>query len=162
WSLLEAVPALLAGMLVAAALDRGFLAGRPLVGLGWLGLLGVARLVGAVATRRLYPWLGGVVGALREPPAHAGGRAPPGHAGAGLLAGMLVAAALDGGFLAGRPLVGLGWLGLLGVARLVGAVATRRLYPWLGELVEPLRDALASTVVRAALAREGAAGPGLG
>jgi len=79
-----------------------------------------------------------------------------------LLSGLLVAAALDRGFLAGRPLAGLGWLGLLGVARLAGAAATHRLYPWLGELVEPLRDGLASTVVRAALVREGAAAPGGG
>ncbi len=79
-----------------------------------------------------------------------------------LLSGLLVAAALDRGFLAGRPLAGLGWLGLLGLARLAGAIATRRLYPWLGELVEPLRDSLASAVVRGALARDAGGGMGTG
>lgn len=70
-----------------------------------------------------------------------------------LTSGILIATALDRGFLARRPLVGLGWLILLGVTLLVRAFGTRRLYPWLGETVEPLRDALARDLVTAAVAR---------
>ncbi|WP_117669283.1 ABC transporter ATP-binding protein [Micromonospora sp. MW-13] len=68
-----------------------------------------------------------------------------------LLSGALVARAVDGGFLAGRPGVGLGWLGLLAGAVLVGALATGRTYRSLGAVVEPFRDDLAARVVRAAL-----------
>jgi ATP-binding cassette, subfamily B, bacterial RamB/AmfA len=39
WSALEAVPAFLSGLLVASAIDRGFLAGRPLAGFGYLAVL---------------------------------------------------------------------------------------------------------------------------
>ncbi len=66
WSLVEALPALGSGMLVAAALDRGFLDSRPLAGLGWLGLLAATRVLGALGTSRLYPWLGEVVEPLRD------------------------------------------------------------------------------------------------
>ncbi|WP_431975305.1 ATP-binding cassette domain-containing protein [Micromonospora haikouensis] len=68
-----------------------------------------------------------------------------------LLSGALVARAVDGGFLAGRLGTGLGWLAALGVAVLVGAVATGRTYRSLGAVVEPFRDDLAARVVRAAL-----------
>ncbi len=70
-----------------------------------------------------------------------------------LTSGLYVAAALDEGFLAGRPMVGLSWLGVLGIARVVGTFATRRLFPWLAEVVEPVRDALARDVAVAALVR---------
>ncbi|MFF3866095.1 ATP-binding cassette domain-containing protein [Micromonospora sp. NPDC001898] len=66
WSLVEALPALLSGALVARAVDEGFLAGRPGVGLGWLGLLAGAVLVGAVATGRTYRSLGAVVEPFRD------------------------------------------------------------------------------------------------
>ncbi len=75
-----------------------------------------------------------------------------------LTSGMLVAAALDRGFLERRPLAGLAWLGGLAAARVLGALGTSRLYPWLGEVVEPLRDGLVSEVVRASIARGAAAG----
>ncbi|MFI6318929.1 ABC transporter ATP-binding protein [Nonomuraea sp. NPDC050556] len=70
-----------------------------------------------------------------------------------LLSGIAVAAALDRGFLAGRPGVGLGWLGALGLAMVVQALATRNTFPWLADLVEPLRDALVRAVVTGALRR---------
>ncbi|MGH8896420.1 MAG: ABC transporter ATP-binding protein [Egibacteraceae bacterium] len=70
-----------------------------------------------------------------------------------LTSGLLVAAALNQGFLARKPFVGLGWLGLLGLALAVRAFATRRLFPWLAETVEPLRDGLVRDVVAAAVAR---------
>ena len=52
WSLVEALPALASGQLVARAVDDGFLAGQAGVGFGWLALLAAAVLIGAVATRR--------------------------------------------------------------------------------------------------------------
>lgn len=66
WSVVEALPALLSGALVARAVDEGFLAGQPGVGLGWLGLLAGAVLVGAVATGRTYRSLGAVVEPFRD------------------------------------------------------------------------------------------------
>ncbi|MCX4391166.1 ATP-binding cassette domain-containing protein [Micromonospora peucetia] len=87
WSAVEALPALLGGMLVARAVDRGFLAGQFDTGLAWLGGLAAAVLVGAAATGQVYRSLGAVVepfrdelaarvvhGALREA-TRAGGRA---------------------------------------------------------------------------------------
>ncbi|MGH8905604.1 MAG: ABC transporter ATP-binding protein [Egibacteraceae bacterium] len=70
-----------------------------------------------------------------------------------LTSGLLVAAALNQGFLNGRPVEGLAWLGLFGVALAVRAFATRRLFPWLAETVEPLRDGLVRDVVTAAVTR---------
>ncbi|MEV2239309.1 ABC transporter ATP-binding protein [Micromonospora sp. NPDC049891] len=66
WSLVESLPALLAGLLVARAVDQGFLAGRFAVGLAWLGGLAVAVLVGATATGRVYRSLGAVVEPFRD------------------------------------------------------------------------------------------------
>ncbi|MFG1653321.1 ATP-binding cassette domain-containing protein [Micromonospora sp. NPDC049275] len=66
WSLVESLPALLAGLLVARAVDEGFLAGRLLTGLAWLAVLAVAVLVGAAATGRTYRSLGAVVEPFRD------------------------------------------------------------------------------------------------
>ncbi|MFG3555799.1 ATP-binding cassette domain-containing protein [Micromonospora sp. NPDC047557] len=66
WSLVESLPALLAGLLVARAVDDGFLAGRLLDGLAWLGVLAVTVLVGAAATGRTYRSLGAVVEPFRD------------------------------------------------------------------------------------------------
>ncbi|WP_156313210.1 ABC transporter ATP-binding protein [Micromonospora sp. HK10] len=66
WSAAEALPAALTGLLTARAVDAGFLAGRPTVGLLWLGLLGAAVLVGAVGTNRAYACLGDVVEPFRD------------------------------------------------------------------------------------------------
>jgi ABC-type multidrug transport system fused ATPase/permease subunit len=66
YSLVEALPAFLSGILVATAIDRGFLAGRPLVGVGWLGLLAGVWVLGAFATRQSYPWLAVTVEPLRD------------------------------------------------------------------------------------------------
>src|SRR5262249_20629290 len=67
------------------------------------------------------------------------------------LSGRLVAAAVDGGFLAGRPASGFGWLGLLALSALVGALGTRLTYLRLAELVEPFRDDLIDLVVSGVL-----------
>ncbi|YCK42765.1 ATP-binding cassette domain-containing protein [Actinomadura sp. ATCC 39365] len=66
WSLVEAAPALLAGLLVATAVDRGFLADRPGVGMAWLGLLGVTMVVRSLATRLMFPHLAAVVEPMRD------------------------------------------------------------------------------------------------
>ncbi|MFF4056312.1 ATP-binding cassette domain-containing protein [Streptomyces sp. NPDC001668] len=63
------------------------------------------------------------------------------------LTGYAPARALDEGFLAGRPGVGLGWLGVAGIGVLVGAWGTVRVYAAVAALVEPLRDALVARVV---------------
>ncbi|MBE1490103.1 ATP-binding cassette domain-containing protein [Plantactinospora soyae] len=75
-----------------------------------------------------------------------------------LLAGQLTARALDDGFLAGRPEVGLAWLGGLAGAVVIGAIGTGRAYARLGDVVEPFRDELADRVVSGALHRSTAAG----
>ncbi len=66
WSALEAVPAFFAGLLVANAIDRGFLAGRPLVGFGYLAILALLWVIGALGTRQVFPWLAATVEPLRD------------------------------------------------------------------------------------------------
>lgn len=66
WSALEAVPTFLSGLLVANAIDRGFLAQRPLVGFGWLVVLALLHAWGALCTRLVYPRLAAVVEPLRD------------------------------------------------------------------------------------------------
>lgn len=66
WSALEAVPAFFSGLLVASAIDRGFLAGRPLVGAGWLAALALMSVIGALGTRKVFPWLAATVEPLRD------------------------------------------------------------------------------------------------
>ncbi|SCL72627.1 ATP-binding cassette, subfamily C [Micromonospora citrea] len=66
WSLVESLPALLSGLLVARAVDRGFLAGQFATGLAWLAGLGAAVLVGAAATGQVYRSLGAVVEPFRD------------------------------------------------------------------------------------------------
>ncbi|MFD8754780.1 ATP-binding cassette domain-containing protein [Kitasatospora sp. NPDC059577] len=66
WSAVEALPGFAAGRLVAGAVDSGFGAGRPGVGMAYLALLGVAVFVGAWATRQVYPRLAALVEPLRD------------------------------------------------------------------------------------------------
>jgi ATP-binding cassette, subfamily C, bacterial len=66
WSAVAAVPAFLSGRLVAAAIDRGFLAARPALGFGWLGLLLLGALVGAVGIRQTYLRLAELVEPFRD------------------------------------------------------------------------------------------------
>ncbi|OLF14747.1 ABC transporter ATP-binding protein [Actinophytocola xanthii] len=65
WSVLESVPPLLSGLLVSVAID-GFLAGDVAGALGALGLFLGAAVVGALATRQVFPWLARVVEAVRD------------------------------------------------------------------------------------------------
>jgi ATP-binding cassette subfamily C protein len=74
------------------------------------------------------------------------------------LSGVIVARALDDGFLAGRPDVGLLWLSGFMAAAMVSAVGSRQLYRVLGGLVEPFRDVLVRRVVAGALRRAAAGG----
>ena len=74
------------------------------------------------------------------------------------VSGLAVARALDAGFLAGRPAVGLAWLSTLLVAAGLGALGARGVYLHLGDLVEPLRDDLVRRVVDGALRRRVAGG----
>ncbi|RKE18872.1 ABC transporter ATP-binding protein [Streptomyces sp. TLI_171] len=76
-----------------------------------------------------------------------------------LCSGLLVAAAADRGFLAGRPGVGFGWLAALGAVTALRAVAARAVFPHLAEVVEPLRDTLVARVVHGALSRPSPDGP---
>jgi ATP-binding cassette subfamily C protein len=73
------------------------------------------------------------------------------------VSGLVVARAVDTGFLAGRPTVGLGWLAVTLLAAGLGAIGSRQVYRRLGDLVEPFRDALVRRVVSGAL-RAGVAG----
>ncbi|HET7487793.1 MAG TPA: ABC transporter ATP-binding protein [Acidimicrobiales bacterium] len=66
WSLVQAVPAVLSGRLLARALDRGFLAHDTAAGFAWLGALAVAVVVGAWGTRQAYLRLAGLVEPFRD------------------------------------------------------------------------------------------------
>ncbi|MEU3192384.1 ABC transporter ATP-binding protein, partial [Streptomyces sp. NPDC006992] len=61
--------------------------------------------------------------------------------------GFALARALDDGFLADRPAVGLGWLGVAAAGLLAGAWGTARVYRQVAALAEPLRDELVRRVV---------------
>jgi ATP-binding cassette, subfamily B, bacterial RamB/AmfA len=66
WSAVEAVPAFLSGLLVARAIDKGFLAGETGAGFAWLGVLALSVIVGAWATRQTYLRLAAVVEPFRD------------------------------------------------------------------------------------------------
>lgn len=66
WSLIEALPAFLSGLLVARAIDKGFLAGDLLTGFGLLGLLALSVLLGAWATRQTFLRLAAIVEPFRD------------------------------------------------------------------------------------------------
>ncbi|MEV8609649.1 ABC transporter ATP-binding protein [Amycolatopsis sp. NPDC051373] len=89
----------------------------------------------------LRQWRGGLVllacSALEGAPAFFSGR--------------LVELAVDRGFAVGAPKAGIGYLALFGVAALAGAFGSRLVWRQLGQVVEPLRDALVTAVVRGVL-----------
>jgi ATP-binding cassette, subfamily B, bacterial RamB/AmfA len=66
WSVVEALPALLSGRLVATAIDGGFLAGRPAAGFGSLAIMALSVLVGAVGTRQTFLRLAAIVEPFRD------------------------------------------------------------------------------------------------
>ncbi|MEU0468810.1 ABC transporter ATP-binding protein [Amycolatopsis sp. NPDC006131] len=67
------------------------------------------------------------------------------------ISGLAIAKAMDDGFLAGRPVTGLAWLGAFLLAACVGAWGSRQVFRRLGDLVEPFRDDLLRRVVGGAL-----------
>ncbi|OXM71635.1 ATP-binding cassette domain-containing protein [Amycolatopsis vastitatis] len=103
-----------------------------------------------MSLRRLYwsalagQWRGGVVlllcSLLEGVPAFFSGR--------------LVELSVDRGFAVGDPAAGLGWLALFGLAAVLGAFGARLVWHQLGKVVEPLRDALVTAVVRGVLNNE--------
>ncbi|MGH3871486.1 MAG: ATP-binding cassette domain-containing protein [Pseudonocardiaceae bacterium] len=70
-----------------------------------------------------------------------------------LSTGLLLAKAVDDGFLAGAPMRGMQWLAALLGVQIVAAAANRALIPHLADLVEPVRDHLVRHVVTATLRR---------
>jgi len=66
WSIPEALPASLSGIAVERAVDTGFLAHRPVIGLAWLGALVVAAGFGGIGSRQVYRLLGLVVEPFRD------------------------------------------------------------------------------------------------
>jgi ATP-binding cassette subfamily C protein len=66
WSLVQALPAFLSGLLVARAIDEGFLAGDTATGFAWLGVLALSILVGGWATRQTFLRLADVVEPFRD------------------------------------------------------------------------------------------------
>ncbi|MEU8197839.1 ABC transporter ATP-binding protein [Microbispora amethystogenes] len=66
WSVAEALPSLTGGYAVARAVDDGFAAGRPGVGMAWLGVLAAAWAVAAVSARQVLLLIAGIVEPFRD------------------------------------------------------------------------------------------------
>ena len=66
WSGVGSLPALLSGLLIAAALNHGFLIGHTTAGLAYLAALVPLFGLSAFATIRLYPWCADVVEGVRN------------------------------------------------------------------------------------------------
>ena len=66
WSGVGSLPALFSGLLIAAALNHGFLAGHTAAGLAYLAALVPLFGLSAFATIRLYPWCADVVEGVRN------------------------------------------------------------------------------------------------
>ncbi len=67
------------------------------------------------------------------------------------LGGKLVGTAVDQGFAAGDPLSGVLWLLVFAGLAVVGALGQRQVFARLGDVVEPMRDALVTQVVKGVL-----------
>ncbi|GGN24869.1 ABC transporter ATP-binding protein [Lentzea pudingi] len=65
--------------------------------------------------------------------------------------GRLVGTAVDKGFAAGNPLAGVLWLLSFAALAVVGALGQRQVFARLGAVVEPMRDALVTRIVRGVL-----------
>ncbi|MBW4721716.1 ABC transporter ATP-binding protein [Saccharothrix obliqua] len=68
-----------------------------------------------------------------------------------LLSGRLVGLAVDRGFAVGDVRTGVAWLVAFAVVAVLGGFGLRQVFTRLGDVVEPLRDALVTTVVRGVL-----------
>ncbi|MFI6538598.1 ATP-binding cassette domain-containing protein [Nonomuraea sp. NPDC050547] len=71
WSALEALPATVTGLLLAKAIDTGFLRGDIRTGLLYLSGLLLAYALGGIATRFTFPMIGSIVEPLRDELMHA-------------------------------------------------------------------------------------------
>jgi ATP-binding cassette subfamily C protein len=65
--------------------------------------------------------------------------------------GKLVGTAVDSGFAAGNPLAGVLWLLAFAALAVAGALGQRQVFARLGDVVEPMRDALVTRVVQGVL-----------
>ena len=65
--------------------------------------------------------------------------------------GKLVGTAVDKGFAAGNPLAGVLWLLAFAALAVVGALGQRQVFARLGDVVEPMRDALVTRIVQGVL-----------
>ncbi|MBB5957877.1 ATP-binding cassette subfamily C protein [Saccharothrix tamanrassetensis] len=68
-----------------------------------------------------------------------------------LLSGRLVGLAVDRGFAVGDVWTGIGWLVAFALVAVLGGFGLRQVFTRLGDVVEPLRDALVTTIVRGVL-----------
>ncbi|MFC6081842.1 ATP-binding cassette domain-containing protein [Sphaerisporangium aureirubrum] len=66
WSFAETAPSFVSGLAIAHALDDGFAAGRPSVGLGWLCILAGAWIAAAVGARQTLMSIAGIVEPFRD------------------------------------------------------------------------------------------------
>jgi ATP-binding cassette subfamily C protein len=66
WSIAEVTPAFVIGHAIAGAIDHGFAAARPGIGLGWLAVLGGAWLLAAVGARQVILTVAGIVEPFRD------------------------------------------------------------------------------------------------
>jgi ABC-type multidrug transport system fused ATPase/permease subunit len=66
WSAAEVVPTFVIGHAIARAVDDGFAAARPGIGLGWLAVLGGAWLVAAVGARQVLLAVAAIVEPFRD------------------------------------------------------------------------------------------------
>jgi ATP-binding cassette subfamily C protein len=66
WSIAEVVPAFVIGHAIAGAIDHGFAAARPGIGLGWLAVLGGAWLLAAVGARQVILAIAAIVEPFRD------------------------------------------------------------------------------------------------
>ncbi|PRX44566.1 ATP-binding cassette subfamily C protein [Prauserella shujinwangii] len=67
------------------------------------------------------------------------------------LSGRLVERSVNAGFAAGRPWPGVAWLLVFAAVSVLGAFGSRLVWQRLGEIIEPLRDALVRAIVRGVL-----------
>jgi ATP-binding cassette, subfamily B, bacterial RamB/AmfA len=66
WSIAEVLPAFVIGHAIARAVDDGFAAARPGIGLGWLAVLGGAWLLAVVGARQVILAIAAIVEPVRD------------------------------------------------------------------------------------------------
>jgi ATP-binding cassette subfamily C protein len=143
WSIPESAPAMLSGLVVAHAVDQGFLRGRPAVGFAWLTLLLVAAVVGAWGARQTSRAVAGIVEPFRDDlvtrvvttSLRAATRTGPDSAPAGAVAGLTQQVETVRDAFAGLVLVSRGFVATV-LAALIGTASLAA--PLLAVLAPPL------------------------